>query len=54
LVDQVCDEALQLRGILDAVLGLAEDEAQEARLLAELTQQFVVVRLELGAVSVQE
>ena len=32
-VDQVDDEAFEFRGVLDAVLGLAEDDSEGARLL---------------------
>ena len=50
-VDQVDDQAAQLGGILDPVLRLAEDDAEHARLPAELGQEVAVVDLELVAVA---
>jgi len=44
------DKALQLRWILDAVLGLPEDETEQSGLLAELAEELVVVRLEVSTV----
>ena len=43
VVDEVDDEPAQLRRVLDAVLRLAEDEAEQPRLGAEALQQLHVV-----------
>ena len=47
-VDQL-DQALELGGVLDAVLGFAEDGGDEARAQAELVEDFAVVVFEVGA-----
>jgi hypothetical protein len=47
-VDQV-DQLVQLGRVADLVLGLHEDVAQHAGLLAQLVQQLHVVALQLGA-----
>ncbi len=49
LVDEVDDEPAQLRRVLDAVLRLAEDEAQQARLGAQALKQLHVEAFELRA-----
>ena len=49
-VDQVGDQALQLCGVLDAVLRLAEDGAQHAGLLAQLHQNVPVVLVQIVAI----
>ena len=41
-VDEIGDEAAQLRRILDLVLRLAEDDAEHSRLLAEVLQRLPV------------
>jgi len=43
LVDEVADEALELGRVLDAVLRLAEDEAEQPVLAAEMLQDGAVV-----------
>jgi hypothetical protein len=48
-VDQVDDQPAQLRRILNAVLRLAEHDAEHARTAAELGQEVAVVHLELVA-----
>ena len=54
LVDQVHHQPAQLRRVLDPVLGLAEDRAQRARLLAERLEDVPVVHLEVVAVAVEQ
>lgn len=54
LVDEVHDQATQLRRVLELVLRPAEDEAEEPLLLAELFQDVAVVVEELVAVLLQE
>jgi len=49
-VDQVDDQPPQLRGVLDPVLRLAEDDAEHPRPPAELGQHVPVVHLQLVAV----
>ena len=54
LVDEVDDEPAQLGRVLDAVLRLAEDRAERARLLAERLEDVPVVHLQLVAVAVEQ
>jgi hypothetical protein len=49
LVDEVNDEASKLRRVLDAVLRLAEDEAEESLLSAQPTEKADIVGLEVRA-----
>src|SRR5205823_4757856 len=53
-VDQVDDQPAELRGILDPVLRLPEDDAEHARLLTEVAQDVDVVRLELVTVTLEQ
>jgi hypothetical protein len=53
-VDQVDDEPSQLRGILDPVLRLAEDDAEHPRPAPELGEHVPIVHLELVPVARQE
>ena len=46
LVEQVGDEALELGGILNLVLGLAKHQAEQAVLLAEVLQDQAVLEFE--------
>jgi hypothetical protein len=54
LVDEVGDQALELGRVLDLVLGLAEDDAEEAVLLAQVLEGGAVVALQVGAVALDE
>jgi hypothetical protein len=54
VVDQVPDEAGELGGVLDLVLGLLEDDAEHARLLAERFEDVAVLGFELGAIEADE
>ena len=46
LVDEIDDEAAQVGGVLDLVLGFAEDDAEDARFLAEIFEGVAVVSFE--------
>ena len=54
LVDEVDDEAAQVGGVLDLVLGFAEDDAEDARLFAEIFEGVAVVSFERQAVELDE
>ena len=54
LVDEVDDEPAEFGGVLDLVLRLAEDDAQHARLLAQLLQGVAVLDLEVVAVALEQ
>lgn len=54
LVDEVDDEPLELRRVLDAVLGLAEDRPEDAALLGQAVEDARVLGLEVVAVGVDE
>ena len=49
IANQVDDKLAELGGVLNLVLGLAEDEPQHPALLAELPQRVAVVLLQLDA-----
>ena len=51
LVDEIDDETAQVGGVLDLVLGFAEDNAEDARLFAEVFEGVAVVSFERQAVS---
>ena len=50
LVDEIDDEAAQVGGVLNLVLGLAENDAENSRLLAEIVEGIAVVSLERQAI----
>ena len=50
LVEQVGDQSLEFGGILDLVLGLAENQPEQAVLFAEVLQHTVVLDFQLHAV----
>ena len=52
LVDQIDDEPLELRRVLDAVLRLTEDHSERPRLTAELLEDVPVRRLQVIAICV--
>jgi len=54
LVDEIDDEAAQVGGILDFVLGFAENDAEKARLFAEIFQGVAVMSFERQAVQFDE
>jgi hypothetical protein len=54
LADQVDDGPLELGGVLDAVLRLAEDHAESALLTGEFLEHVLVGELQLVAVGVEE
>ena len=54
LIDEIDDEAAEVGGVLDFVLGFAEDDAEDARLLAEVLERIAVVALERDAVDFHE
>src|ERR1022692_1024456 len=54
LIDEIDDEAAQVGGILDLVLGFPEDDAEDARLFAEILKGVAVVFLERDAVHFDE
>src|SRR3712207_9106317 len=49
LVDEVDDEALELGGVLDPVLRLAEDDAEDAGLPGEVLEDVPVGQLQIVA-----
>src|SRR5207248_1702168 len=49
ITNQVDDELAELGGVLNLVLGLAEDETQHSALLTELPQRVAIVLLQLDA-----
>jgi len=51
LVDEIDDEAAQVGGVLDLVLGFAEDDAEDARLFAEIFEGVAVVSFERQAIT---
>ena len=53
-VDQVRDEPLELRRVLDAVLALAEDDTHHARSAPEFGEDVTVVDLQIVTVTAQE
>ena len=54
LVDEIDDEAAQVGEVLDLVLSLAEDDAEDARLFAEIFEGVAVVSFERQAVEFDE
>ena len=54
LVDQVHDESAELGRVLNLVLGLAENEPQHTRPLAEFRQSVTVMRFQLVALQLQQ
>ena len=54
LIDEVDDEAAQVGGVLDLVLRFAEDDAEDARLFAEIFEGIAVVLFERQAVEFDE
>jgi hypothetical protein len=49
LIDEIDDEAAQVGGVLDLVLGFAKDDAQDAGLLAEIFERVAVMFFERDA-----
>ena len=54
LIDEIDDEAAQVGGVLDLVLGFAENDAEDARFLAEVFEGVAVMLLERQAVHFHE
>lgn len=54
LVDEIDDEAAQVGGVLDFVLGLAENDAQDAGFLAQIFQGVAVMFFERQAIELNE
>jgi hypothetical protein len=54
LVDEVDDQAAQVGGVLDLVLGFPEDDAEDARLLAEVFEGVAVMSFERDAIEFDE
>jgi hypothetical protein len=54
LIDEIDDEAAQVSGVLDLVLGFAENDAEDARLFAEIFQCVAVMSFERQAVQFDE
>ena len=53
LVDQVSDQPAQLRRVLDFVLRLPKDDADQSRFFAELFERVTIMNLQLIAVALQ-
>jgi hypothetical protein len=54
LIDEIDDEAAQVGGVLDLVLGFAEDDAEDAGLFAEVFEGVAVMSFERQAVHFDE
>jgi hypothetical protein len=54
LIDEIHDEAVQVGGVLDLVLGFAEDDAENTRLLAEIFEDIAVMLFKRDAVHLDE
>jgi hypothetical protein len=54
LVDEIDDEAAQMRGVLELVLGFPENDAEDARLLAEIFEGIALTTFERQAVQLNE
>jgi len=54
LIDEIDYEAAEMRGVLDFVLGFAEDNAENARFLGEVFEGIAVVAFEREAVHFHE
>ena len=53
LVDQVSDQPAQLRRVLDFVLRLAKDDADQSRFFAEFFERVAIMNLQFIAVALQ-
>jgi len=54
LVDEIDDETAEVRWVLDLVLSLGEDDADHARLLAEVFERTAIMPFERQSVGIQE
>src|SRR5439155_26006442 len=53
LVDQISDQPAQLRGVLDFVLRLAKDDADQSRFFAEFFERVTIMNFEVIAIALQ-